>query len=279
MLRLARLPPGLRAGAILRALRQEVERRECGANADGGGGFQPGNNCAKGDGSKGSNGGGSKKLSNEEYAKQVADRLTRQGFTPDRHQQYIDFYQKRREAQPEWFKSLSHSEDESVWFWVGSGYQDIRREQKDGVKSSRRAEWEAAIEKAPAVDGDFYRGLSGWNLTQADIDQYKPGATITLEADSSASKSREYATDHSSKLTYVEPGDVGEAWTKERRPGLVLKFEGAQARDISGLKSVSMNKPNETPKESTEQEVIIRRGGSYRVVSVDGRNVVLRPVK
>jgi hypothetical protein len=72
---------------------------------------------------------------------------------------------------------------------------------------------------------------------------------------------------------------VGEEWTKKRVPGLVLKFEGVQARDISGLKTVSMNKQNEPPKESGEEEVIIRRGGSYKVVSVDGRNVVLRPMK
>lgn len=258
-----------------------LESRECGANADGGGGFQPGNTCGKGDGGGGgaSGSGAAKKLSDGEYAKQVADRLTKQGFTPDKHQKYIDFYQKRRDAQPEWFKSLSHAEDERVWFWIGSGYQEIRSEQKSGVSSSRRTEWESAIEKAPAVEGDFYRGLSGWNLTQSDIDQYKPGATVTLEADSSASKSFDYALEHSSKLTYVDPEDAGEAWTKERRPGLVLKFEGAQARDISGLKSVSMNQGDEPPKESSEKEVIIRRGGSYRVVSVEGRTVVLRPVK
>lgn len=35
---------------LVRSLDAVVERRECGANAEGGGGFQPGNTCGKGDG-------------------------------------------------------------------------------------------------------------------------------------------------------------------------------------------------------------------------------------
>ena len=42
----------------VRTLDAVVERRECGANADGGGGFQPGNTCGKGDGGGGGGKGG-----------------------------------------------------------------------------------------------------------------------------------------------------------------------------------------------------------------------------
>lgn len=41
----------------VRTLDAVIERRECGANADGGGGFQPGNTCGKGDGGNASSGG------------------------------------------------------------------------------------------------------------------------------------------------------------------------------------------------------------------------------
>jgi hypothetical protein len=44
----------LRCVRMLKAVRAVIERRECGANADGGGGFQPGNTCGKGGGKGGS---------------------------------------------------------------------------------------------------------------------------------------------------------------------------------------------------------------------------------
>ena len=40
----------LRCVRMLKAVRAVIERRDCGANADGGGGFQPGNTCGKGGG-------------------------------------------------------------------------------------------------------------------------------------------------------------------------------------------------------------------------------------
>lgn len=224
-----------------------------------------------------SGGGGS--AGKADYVKQVTDSLAASGFTGEKAAPYVDYYQQRREAQPEWVRSLSHAEEQAVWHWAGAGYQDIRADQAAGNTTPRTAAWEAAIEKAPAVEGDFYRGLSGWTITQRDIDQFQPGATVTLDADSSASKSRSIAETFSSKLTAPDEADAGEAWTKESRPGLVLKFEGARARDISGLRPMTMNlaKGNTLLPVSNEQEVIIQRGGQYRVHSVEGRFVTLRP--
>jgi HK97 family phage portal protein len=224
--------------------------------------------------------GGGGAISQADYVKQVSDTLASvHRLTGDKAAPHVDFYVQRREAQPDWYKSLSHAEEERVWSWRGRGYEDIRSDQKLGKESTRRAEWEAAIEKAPEVEGDFYRGLSGWTITQRDIDQFQPGATITLDADSSASKSQAYAHEHSTKLTSIDPEDVGEAWTKETRPGLVLKFEGTKGRDISDLRSASMTfaKGVTINPKNGEEEVILRRGSQYTVHSVEGRFVVLRP--
>jgi len=46
----------LRCVRMLKAVRAVIERRECGANADGGGGFQPGNTCGKGGGANSGSG-------------------------------------------------------------------------------------------------------------------------------------------------------------------------------------------------------------------------------
>lgn len=109
------------------------ESRECGANADGGGGFQPGNTCGKGDGgggaasSSGDSGGGKTDKTLQDWRKREEESLS--GLRT-RLVQERDFADGEIAASNERRSNLSKQQDEA-----GKGHTEARAEYKNAKQS------------------------------------------------------------------------------------------------------------------------------------------------
>jgi len=124
-------------------------------------------------------------------------------------------------------------------------------------------QWNEVVESAPTYDGVAYRGINPYTNTSGfRPEDYKVGDVITFSADSSATTDSQVAARFSTRPTTLDVEDFGESYAP--KPGVVLKIHAKDAADIRGA-----NKK--------ESEVIIRRKQSYRVESIAGNEVTLRP--
>ena len=237
---------------------------ECGANAEGGGGFQPGNSCGKGegDGGGGDNGGAS--------------------ATVD----------APRDA--EWFQKIPEPQKKAVAGWCQLDFGTIRAVQEhftdgtfnpgpppfyimkshlpqwDGKKMNldenavaKTLEWEKALSEAPVYSGVAYRGINPYENTRGHRPtDYTVGETIHFNSDASATSDLEVAKKFSNSQTVSEWEDYGMD-PLPKKEGVILKIHTDEAADIRGFSK-------------SEKEVVIRRKGRYTVESISGNIVTIR---
>jgi len=208
---------------------------DCGANAEGGGGFQPGNTCARGGGSG----------------------------EPDRNKISEGVKKVRK-----WEESLNARQKAMVWGWGGSGLR-IRLNQaanggelpdwakgKDEYKVSADdlKAWSEILDSAPKFDGTVYRGLHSVKLDEAR--NIVNSGEITLKNDQSST------WDKSVSDKWVGNG----AGKDDARIELIIdQKSGAWVEDATRVyygddpQSGAVN----------ESEVILRKGTTYKVQSVE----------
>ncbi len=159
-------------------------------------------------------------------------------------------------TQEQWEQSLTTEEKRAFEHWSGLGFRPIRQFQRTGKGSPFIGEVsntvERAIVRAPGFGGTVYRGMR--DLPEDLVASMKKGKAVRLDAMSSSSKQRDIAAIF-----------VGNNAARN----VMLELRTKSGAD---LVNVDIRFENFVK----EQEVLLPKGSSYRVVGRSARTVVDR---
>lgn len=236
---------------LVRSLDAVVERRDCGANASGGGGFQPGNTCGKGDGSGG--GGSASRLPAKTSASTGGRGVLAKAYK----------------------ESLTSDEWSVVGRW-GQTSAEVRSaqlkppEERTQDEKKRIAAAESAFDKAPMYEGVVYRGIADHKQMPKELlGKISTGeaAGIEIEWGSDNSFSREEnVAQRFAGATFVNNGRQSGPYENRTidTPGTVFVSTQSTAADILDATAAGSFKG-----QFDEHEVVVRRATRHVVEKVE----------
>jgi hypothetical protein len=142
---------------------------------------------------------------------------------------------------------LKWPEMQVVGDWTASAYKSIRADEKAGRSTARVKLFQSALDQADEYEGTAYRG---GRISASTAKEYM-GADrmITLQADASASISRDISLDFAI--------DIGMAERDDGSIPVLYEFKVKTAADIRPIAYQA----------EQEQEVVLRQGTKYKITS------------
>ena len=147
-----------------------------------------------------------------------------------------------------WLNSISTEEMGALGGWKESS-SEIRALQKLGLESKELDQFNTCLNKAPTYEGELYRGIEV--ESKVELEKFAVGSEITLEAHSSATKSR----------------DISDSFAL--RGGsfpTVFRIQSKTSKDISDF-------TDDNPLFKAEKECVLMKGTKYSVTNVSKTNL------
>lgn len=163
----------------------------------------------------------------------------------------------------EWAANLTEAEKTALFHWGQTGYgiRKIQSGHPEKIADDRLREraqrdiqhWESAMEKGVPFRGVVYRGLSG--IPGSVIGQWRESGQVSLNNDQSATKAEELGKDFALAGPQGNRDITRALWKCNQRSGV----------DLFGQTNVTEGGPG---KWVAEQEVVLRKGTTYRIKSM-----------